>query len=1571
MRRNIVYVLLGVVLIGGPEVALASVCAPTGVTVVYVNGILTSRDDVEVDAQRLQKTLGYQFGNESLMVRFGYNSSHIIGLGDAIETVSQIFNKPISNYDRDTILLQIHPEITTRKILLVGHSQGTFYTNEIYDYLIANGVPKESIGVYNIATPASSVSGNGEYLTSQNDKVINAVRIAASTIGVEQPLSANITIPPTLIDDMGHSFGSVYLAEAPVQIVTSIDSALKKLVSGEVSTTTEGGCFIPPAKNISYYAQNSAFLIADSVASGATAAVSAGLAFIETVGDKSSAAISQTLNSIVGTLSSGIEKINEKVKLASVIDSLGSVFSAGQNQGLKLAATVDLSEKNTGSVNSNLQANPKIAKAVKADAISGEFISLQDFINDTQNEDGLIEPVKNTDLIKINDKAVEKNTSVAEQKPVPACKFATDQSPLRQKLIINELAWMGGIGSANDEWIELKNISGGELDISGWQILDKEEQIKIAFGRNTKIGNGGYILLERTDDNSVPEIKADAIYAGALANTDEGLRLYDNGCNLSDEVFANKDWPAGDAGARKTMERLSDLSWHTYNGSGITLGNMLILGTPKSENSQLSVTGTSAPAVNAPAVTATTSASSGQASSEQVSLPEVPADPSKILISEIQITGGTGKSNNDFIEIYNPNSARVNLNGYRLVKRTKTGTADSSIKSWTSDAYIPARGYYLWANSDYGTISAVPDVTTSATISNDSGIAIRYGSEDAGVVIDSVSWGSAVNSFTESQSFAENPIANQSISRRTEIDGNNNSADFMKSKLTPKNSGTSGGFISPIDWSSQSAAPSDHILISEVYPDRTGANRDFLELYNPNASKDLSGWSLQILSANATSTDKISKKNFVSGNQIPESGFFLVGIDNYLDADSASSPQADMSWASGSLNSTDGATIFLVNATTTIQGFDDPKIVDRIAYGSSSASSLQGSTGLMSPENFAIALPAIGKSLERKSLRDGICVSAMSAGEFLGNGCDTDDNSVNFEERPVPNPQSSANLVEPRPAPSVIQNFTATYSTTTLQIILKWDLSQDSAGATSTINYALSYATSTAASFKDLVNLNATSSYSFLINEVGITYNFSIIAKDKDGLSAESSMAELAVPGIFNNAYLYPDPRNPGAHFLELNYGSYPFMNNPYHGGDSWRVLIAYKNQEASEIPQFYSDQQYAGEPEGSLIKQHGEWGSAINYAWKLSYPNCAGSITDSSALILPDTGNQCSANFGGVRNSSLPFGRLEDQNLIISLDDNQDAPAEGDYVTFGLYGYSGFNTQTLLAIDRQKYNFKNSAPTHKSPELSGELTLNFNRQKSQLEIGWQKATDSDTLDSILTYEVSYDAGISWESVGVSNKTDKAAVSGQSFSILVRAKDEFGNYSNPPLEAAWSYPETVFYVTQTQANNWSYEFGTKNPNCPGCFGTASLQSIQPQENFEFNMVTLKLKQETVSDIANLSLAVYPDLNGLPDFSRLIAEVQLTGMLNPDPNSDITFTFDNPVALTSQIKYWFVLSVKEYGDSRGYYRNQWKNAINTGGDLYDGGQASKGNSGVCDGYCAFTVPYPDATADWYMKIGRTQ
>jgi hypothetical protein len=286
-----------------PALTFAS-CSPSGASIVYVNGIETTQQEADDDTTILSKKLLQYGGSPDIQIITGYNPTHLDGLGDELESVSQAFGAPISNYDLDTILNQIAPELTTRKLLLLGHSQGTFYTNEMYDYLVKNGVPPQSIALYNLATPASAVAGGGTYLTSGNDKLINQVRVWDAEAGTPEPLPANILIPLQPGDGTsiygGHYFTEDYLAGAAARIISDISSALGRLV---VSNTDSAFCFTPPSLGLAYDAQKAAFAIADPAATGVdavsgkiTGAVSAVASAVVSAGN----ALTQTVNAGIG-----------------------------------------------------------------------------------------------------------------------------------------------------------------------------------------------------------------------------------------------------------------------------------------------------------------------------------------------------------------------------------------------------------------------------------------------------------------------------------------------------------------------------------------------------------------------------------------------------------------------------------------------------------------------------------------------------------------------------------------------------------------------------------------------------------------------------------------------------------------------------------------------------------------------------------------------------------------------------------------------------------------------------------------------------------------------------------------------------------------------------------------------------------------------------------------------------------------------------------------------------------------------------------------------------------------------
>lgn len=236
------------------------------------------------------------------------------------------------------------------------------------------------------------------------------------------------------------------------------------------------------------------------------------------------------------------------------------------------------------------------------------------------------------------------------------------------------------------------------------------------------------------------------------------------------------------------------------------------------------------------------------------------------VISQVQITAGPGKTTSDFIELYNPNSEPFDLKGYRLVKRTKASQSDTLVKSFTESIYIPPKGYFLWANSSYLDIPIAPDVTTSATLSDDNGAALRLGSNDTGTLIDSVAWGESVNGLEETAVYPQNPTALMSLVRVDNLDTNNNSADFSVISSAPRNSSVYTGQpdqqpqdyvpqqdIIPVeeteknqDSGGQNLEYNNHdLLITEILPNPFGrdSGSEWVEIYNAGTkSVDLSDW---------------------------------------------------------------------------------------------------------------------------------------------------------------------------------------------------------------------------------------------------------------------------------------------------------------------------------------------------------------------------------------------------------------------------------------------------------------------------------------------------------------------------------------------------------------------------------------------------------------------------------------------------------------------------------------------------------------------------------------------------------
>ncbi|TCP31821.1 phospholipase D-like protein [Scopulibacillus darangshiensis] len=119
-------------------------------------------------------------------------------------------------------------------------------------------------------------------------------------------------------------------------------------------------------------------------------------------------------------------------------------------------------------------------------------------------------------------------------------------------VVINEIAWMGTTQSYSDEWLELYNQTNADINLSGWTLESRDGSFRVPL--SGQIHSKDTFLLERTDDNAVPGLRADEIYSDTLVNNGLDLILKNNQGTIIDE--AGK-WYAGDNSSKAAMVRVS------------------------------------------------------------------------------------------------------------------------------------------------------------------------------------------------------------------------------------------------------------------------------------------------------------------------------------------------------------------------------------------------------------------------------------------------------------------------------------------------------------------------------------------------------------------------------------------------------------------------------------------------------------------------------------------------------------------------------------------------------------------------------------------------------------------------------------------------------------------------------------------------------------------------------------------------------------------------------------------------------------------------------------------------------
>lgn len=351
--------------------------------------------------------------------------------------------------------------------------------------------------------------------------------------------------------------------------------------------------------------------------------------------------------------------------------------------------------------------------------------------------------------------------------PAEECHFETAMFPRYRMLIINEVGWMGTSEDSAHEWIELKNPEIDPIPIKGYWLLDEAEQIVVQFPDIT-IPSGGFLLLERGED-ALPDHTADIVYAGALSNSNEGLRVFDAYCTLLDSVIAGPKWPAGSVAEKRSMERGGDWEWYTYTGKAVND----VLGTPGKKNvaasrtsslvtvAQVATTTTSSPRETETQPPPVVVAESTSSIEETSSSPPAPASAvGHVIISEV-FAGSEQSSDDEFVELYNPTSQAVDLTGWFIKKKSSSGSESSLVAATRLQGkQIPAGGYLLIARENKYLGTVTPDALWASSISlaYTNNAVLLYGAD--GVLVDETAW----SELSKGQSWRREPVGSEVFS---------------------------------------------------------------------------------------------------------------------------------------------------------------------------------------------------------------------------------------------------------------------------------------------------------------------------------------------------------------------------------------------------------------------------------------------------------------------------------------------------------------------------------------------------------------------------------------------------------------------------------------------------------------------------------------------------------------------------------------------------------------------------------------------------------------------------------------
>lgn len=774
MKRFLIVLLF---LIFCPISALAN-CSNTGATVVFINGLFGNLTNARDDQQNLEQYFKAKHPAANVKFITGFNESHLGGADDLAKGIIQSYGYESLDYDLTTILNQIHGQISTKKILLVGYSQGSFYSNAAYKYLIGHGVNEESIGVYNVGTPASYVAGGGKYITSSTDKVINdTVRKLAERSYARVPLPANVDIElsgqESADTNGGHGFSSVYLNYKSDRIIAEIDEALDKLrASGDEAKE----CFKAPGESLAYKIKKVAKNITDNSINGIKNA-------------DPNDFVAGDLPSIISRIFGNNEKLDEipciyGPTLSDSSAPTGSFFidteeSTGRVLGIVAEA---LQEHTPDGVSQTASINLQDILddiAERIDIIAQQIRDLQPTPEEENEQEKPKEIAKEED----DDSQDDEPENNADNPPAPYRPGVGGGVATTYPVVLISEIQVAGDTDEKEEFVELYNPNSAAVSLTGWYLQRKtatgqsySSWTSSTLFKDKTIPARGYFVIARENYFTG---QADIFTTNSISS-DNSFVLKNPGGEISDKVGWGEaqdfeTQPTINPENSQTIGRIFSDADNTEKDTQNNLADFQAqTPTPKAQNIALSPENPENPDNGDDEGDENGGDDEGDGGQTTTDAP--------IVINEIQAEGADDEKQ-EFVELYNPTDTDIDLTGWYLQRKTAEGEDFISYAPSTlfNGKTIAAKDYFVIAREGYFADTA--DVFTTNPLTDSNTLVLkRKGSS----VADKVGWGNAQDFETAP---AAAPAAGQSIERKVAgQDTDNNFADFVvRGEATPAN----------------------------------------------------------------------------------------------------------------------------------------------------------------------------------------------------------------------------------------------------------------------------------------------------------------------------------------------------------------------------------------------------------------------------------------------------------------------------------------------------------------------------------------------------------------------------------------------------------------------------------------------------------------------------------------------------------------------------------------------------------------------------------------------------------------